>query len=330
MTFMELDSTPLQLLNNFGDTSTLSSSETKELLIRNAHGDKEARKLLMTHNAPYVYRCAQKHIVPMANMSELVQAGLEGLIEAIDNISKIEEKGIISKENVTSAFINYAKFPIQDKIREALRESEPFHLSDGQFRRIRKIRGINRRLQEETSLTASERIAAIAEEMSLPIYKVLQSFNASEIVSSLEQPLKNDEDSYNLEDTISCQDQKQPNLSSSIFLNQLFSEQADSDGTSSGFGFYEMKESDLEYTDQQNIFNSDLPEILSTGLETLTDMEKDVVSLHLGLNDNVELSFQDIGDRYGHTKQWASNLCQKALGKLKTTCPDVDAYYYTF
>lgn len=61
----------------------------------------------------------------------------------------------------------------------------------------------------------------------------------------------------------------------------------------------------------------ELKEVISRQLDKLPDMQKRVVELYFGLNGEDEHTFGEIGDMYNYTGSRASQLCHKALRRLR-------------
>lgn len=175
------------------DTSTLpklNQEQQKELLVKIANGDSSARTYFINCNLRLVLSIAQRYAHKVDNLDDIFQIGCVGLIKATDNFSV--EVGV--------RFSTYAVPMILGEIRRYLRE--------GSIRVSRGVRDVayqalqtRERLENEQVDEAS--IDMIAEEMNLPVYKVLYCLDAiTEPISLSEAVYSDEEDSLSLEDSI--------------------------------------------------------------------------------------------------------------------------------
>ena len=145
------------------DTSALpklSQEEQKKLLMQIAKGDDVARNYFINCNLRLVLSVAQRYAHRVENLDDIFQIGCVGLIKATDNFSV----------DVGVRFSTYAVPMILGEIRRYLRE--------GSIRVSRGVRDVayqalqtREKLERESVDEAS--IDMIAEEMKLPVYKVL-------------------------------------------------------------------------------------------------------------------------------------------------------------
>jgi len=175
------------------DTSALpklSQQEQNELLLKIAAGDTAARSYFINCNLRLVLSIAQRYAHKVDNLDDIFQIGCVGLIKATDNFSV----------DVGVRFSTYAVPMILGEIRRYLRE--------GSIRVSRGVRDIayqalqtREKLERESVDEAS--IDMIAEEMQLPVYKVLYCLDAiTEPVSLSEAVYSDEEDSLSLQDNI--------------------------------------------------------------------------------------------------------------------------------
>ena len=172
------------------DTSTLpklTQQQSNELLMRIADGDSSARSYFINCNLRLVLSIAQRYAYKVDNMDDIFQIGCVGLIKAVDNF----------RVDVGVRFSTYAVPMILGEIRRYLRE--------GSVRVSRGVRDIayqalqtRERLERDCVDEAS--IEMIADEMQLPVYKVLYCLDAiSDPISLSEAVYSDDEDSLSLE-----------------------------------------------------------------------------------------------------------------------------------
>lgn len=175
------------------DTSTLpklTQREQNDLLIKIAEGDEIARNYFINCNLRLVLSIAQRYAHKVDNLDDIFQIGCVGLIKATDNFSV--EVGV--------RFSTYAVPMILGEIRRYLRE--------GSIRVSRGVRDVayqalqtREKLEREGVDEAS--IDMIAEEMKLPVYKVLYCLDAITDPVSLSEAVYSDEDdSLSLQDNI--------------------------------------------------------------------------------------------------------------------------------
>lgn len=176
------------------DTSTLpklSQNESTELLEKISKGDVNARSYFINCNLRLVLSIVQRYGYRSDNPDDLFQIGCVGLIKAVDNF----------RLDVGVCFSTYAVPMIAGEIRRFLRE--------GSMRVSRGIRDVayqalqtRERLERESVDEAS--IDQIADEMKLPVYKVLYCLDAiSDPISLSEAVYSDEEDSLSLQDHIS-------------------------------------------------------------------------------------------------------------------------------
>lgn len=175
------------------DTSALpklSQHEQNELLAKIAQGDNVARNYFINCNLRLVLSIAQRYAHKVDNLDDIFQIGCVGLIKATDNFSI----------DVGVRFSTYAVPMILGEIRRYLRE--------GSIRVSRGVRDVayqalqtRERLESESVDEAS--IDMIAQEMNLPVYKVLYCLDAiTDPISLSEAVYSDEEDSLSLQDNI--------------------------------------------------------------------------------------------------------------------------------
>lgn len=175
------------------DTSALpklSQNEQNELLVKIAQGDEAARNYFINCNLRLVLSIAQRYAHKVDNLDDIFQIGCVGLIKATDNFSV--EVGV--------RFSTYAVPMILGEIRRYLREGS-IRVSRGVRDVAYKALQTRERLERESVDEAS--IDLVAEEMNLPVYKVLYCLDAiTEPISLSEAVYSDEEDSLSLQDSI--------------------------------------------------------------------------------------------------------------------------------
>lgn len=148
-------------IKEISDIELLSVEEEKELALKIASGDENAKKIFIERNLKLVVSVAKKYSNKGLDMLDLIQEGNLGLITAVN------------KFDVTKnfRFSTYATWWIKQSILRALSEKTrniriPVHLNDNLLK-IKKISGIL-----ESKLNRKPTISEIAEEMKMSKSKI--------------------------------------------------------------------------------------------------------------------------------------------------------------
>jgi len=72
-------------------------------------------------------------------------------------------------------------------------------------------------------------------------------------------------------------------------------------------------------TDQELEYRESLRKEIERSLSTLTERQRDVIKLYFGLTDSHSMSLEDIGDKFGLTRERVRQIKDKAINKLRTT-----------
>lgn len=92
----------------------LSAAEEKQELEKLAHGDKDARRLLIEHNLRLVAHIAKKYSAPGCDADDLISIGAIGLIKAVDTY----------KAGVGSQLSTYAARCVENEVLMCLRATK--------------------------------------------------------------------------------------------------------------------------------------------------------------------------------------------------------------
>ena len=171
-------------LKEIGRYPLLNAQEEKELGILMKNGDVEAKKKLINCNLRLVISIAKHYTNRNIPLSDLIQEGNLGLMKAVDKFDV--DKGF--------KFSTYATWWIRQGIARSIADQSrtiriPVHMYES----------INKMLRVETML--SEKYGSdvtnqqIADEMGIPVEKVLDLKRVSEVPVSLYTPLGEEEDS---------------------------------------------------------------------------------------------------------------------------------------
>ena len=175
---------------NTANIKVLSNEEMISLFKEMHNGDVYAKDELINGNLKLVLSILKKYQNRCDNMDDLFQIGCIGLIKAIDNFDLSHEV----------KFSTYAVPMIIGEIKRYLRE--------GSLRVSRGIRDIayqalQAREQMESTSNTEVTVEQVAEQLSLPLFKVLYCLDAiSEPVSINEAVYTDEEDALDMEDCI--------------------------------------------------------------------------------------------------------------------------------
>lgn len=79
-----------------------------------------------------------------------------------------------------------------------------------------------------------------------------------------------------------------------------------------------MENPNSMYADRRITYSDSLKTEIDRSLKTLTDRQRDVLVLYYGINDCSPASLEDIGERFGLTRERVRQIKDKAIGKLRT------------
>ena len=81
----------------------------------------------------------------------------------------------------------------------------------------------------------------------------------------------------------------------------------------------DVLEDELEVTPDNTLISDSLCIEVQRALSTLTSRESDVVSYYFGLNGSHALTLEEIGDKFGLTRERVRQIKEKAIRRLKHT-----------
>jgi len=261
-----LDDPVRMYLKEIGQIPLLTVEEEQELAKRVVEGDLEAKKLLTEANLRLVVSIAKKYSGRGLHILDLIQEGNTGLIRAVDKFD-------YTKGN---KFSTYATWWIRQAITRAIADQArtirvPVHMVEV----INKATRCNRKLVQE--LGREPTLEEIADELNLPIEKIIEANRTAADTLSLDTPVGDEEDT-----TIGSfvEDDNTP---------------GPADATS----------------------NALLAEALSEILNTLTDREADVLRLRFGMYDGKTHTLEEVGQIFGVTRERIRQIENKAIRKLR-------------
>ena len=253
-------------LREIGRIPLLSFDEELDLAKRVLDGDEEAKQKLAESNLRLVVSIAKKYVGRGMLFLDLIQEGNMGLIKAVEKFDY--EKGY--------KFSTYATWWIRQAITRAIADQArtiriPVHMVETINKLIRTSRHLLQILGREP--TPDE----IAEELEIPVEKVMEIQKIAQEPVSLETPIGEEDDSH-LGDFIPDDESPAPHDSAAYTL---------------------------------------LKEQLEEVMSTLTPREAKVLKLRFGLEDGKARTLEEVGREFQVTRERIRQIEAKALRKLR-------------
>ena len=263
---INIDDPVRMYLREIGKIPLLSFDEELELAKRVIDGDEEAKQKLAESNLRLVVSIAKKYVGRGMLFLDLIQEGNMGLIKAVEKFDYT--KGY--------KFSTYATWWIRQAITRAIADQArtiriPVHMVETINKLIRTSRHLLQQLGREP--TPEE----IAEEMEIPVEKVMEIQKIAQDPVSLETPIGEEDDSH-LGDFIQDEDSPAPQDSAAYTL---------------------------------------LKEQLEEVMNTLTPREAKVLKLRFGLEDGRARTLEEVGREFQVTRERIRQIEAKALRKLR-------------
>ena len=249
---INIDDPVRMYLREIGKIPLLSFDEELELAKRVINGDEEAKQKLAESNLRLVVSIAKKYVGRGMLFLDLIQEGNMGLIKAVEKFDYT--KGY--------KFSTYATWWIRQAITRAIADQArtiriPVHMVETINKLIRTSRHLLQQLGREP--TPEE----IAQEMEIPVEKVMEIQKIAQDPVSLETPIGEEDDSH-LGDFIQDEDSPAPQDAAAYTL---------------------------------------LKEQLEEVMNTLTPREAKVLKLRFGLEDGRARTLEEVGREFQVTRE---------------------------
>ena len=253
-------------LREIGRIPLLTYDQELELAKRILDGDETAKQELAESNLRLVVSIAKKYVGRGMLFLDLIQEGNMGLIKAVEKFDYT--KGF--------KFSTYATWWIRQAITRAIADQArtiriPVHMVETINKLIRTSRHLLQQLGREP--TPEE----IAEEMEIPVEKVMEIQKIAQDPVSLETPIGEEDDSH-LGDFIQDEDSPAPHDAAAYTL-----------------------------------LKAQLEDVMGT----LTPREAKVLKLRFGLEDGKARTLEEVGREFDVTRERIRQIEAKALRKLR-------------
>ena len=263
---VSIDDPVRMYLREIGKIPLLTYDEELDLAKKILTGDEEAKQKLAESNLRLVVSIAKKYVGRGMLFLDLIQEGNMGLIKAVEKFDYT--KGY--------KFSTYATWWIRQAITRAIADQArtiriPVHMVETINKLIRTSRHL---LQKNGREPTPEEIA---EEMEIPVEKVMEIQKIAQDPVSLETPIGEEDDSH-LGDFIQDDDSPAPQDSAAYTM---------------------------------------LKEQLNDVMGTLTSREAKVLRLRFGLEDGKARTLEEVGKEFNVTRERIRQIEAKALRKLR-------------
>ncbi|MDN6279600.1 MAG: sigma-70 family RNA polymerase sigma factor [Psychroflexus sp.] len=255
-------------LQEIGKVDLITAEEEVELAQRIKAGDDLALEKLTKANLRFVVSVSKQYQNQGLTLPDLINEGNLGLIKAAKRFD--ETRGF--------KFISYAVWWIRQSILSALAEqSRVVRLPLNKIGSINKINKTFAFLEQQHERPPSP--SEIAKELDMTESDVKESLKNSGRHISLDEPLKEGEDS-NLYNVLNLGDSPNPD---------------------------------------KELIQESLQAEIERSLETLTQREADVIRLFFGLGNQQPMTLEEIGQTFGLTRERVRQIKEKGVRRLRHT-----------
>jgi RNA polymerase primary sigma factor len=252
-------------LQEIGREELITVEEEVELAQRIRKGDRRALEKLTRANLRFVVSVAKQYQNQGLSLPDLINEGNLGLIKAAEKFD--ETRGF--------KFISYAVWWIRQSILQALAEQARIvRLPLNQVGSLNKITKAFSKFEQENERRPSAE--ELADQLDLPVDKVVDSLKVSGRHISVDAPFVDGEDNSLLD----------------VLVND-----------------------DSPMADN-TLVNESLSREIDRALSTLTDREKEIIQMFFGIGMQ-EMTLEEIGDRFGLTRERVRQIKEKAIRRLK-------------
>ena len=249
-----------------GREELITVEEEVELAQRIRKGDRRALEKLTRANLRFVVSVAKQYQNQGLSLPDLINEGNLGLIKAAEKFD--ETRGF--------KFISYAVWWIRQSILQALAEQARIvRLPLNQVGSLNKISKAFSKFEQENERRPSAE--ELADQLDLPVDKVVDSLKVSGRHISVDAPFVDGEDNSLLDVLV--------NDDSPMADNSLVNES----------------------------LSCEINRALST---TLTEREQQIIEMFFGIGQQ-EMTLEEIGDRFGLTRERVRQIKEKAIRRLK-------------
>ena len=263
---MSMDDPVKVYLKDIGKIPLLSTDEETELAQKMMEGNEQAKQRLSEANLRLVVSIAKRYVGRGMHLLDLIQEGNLGLMKAVDKFDYT--KGF--------KFSTYATWWIRQAITRAIADQArtiriPVHMVET----INKVVKVSRQLLQDLGREPSPE--EIANQMGIPVERVVEIQKIAQDPVSLETPIGEEEDS---------------NLGT-------FIEDENAASPSDVVAFSMLKQQ------------------LISILDTLTPREEKVLRLRYGIDDGRTRTLEEVGKEFNVTRERIRQIEAKALRKLR-------------
>ena len=253
-------------LQEIGREELITVEEEVELAQRIRKGDRRALEKLTRANLRFVVSVAKQYQNQGLSLPDLINEGNLGLIKAAEKFD--ETRGF--------KFISYAVWWIRQSILQALAEQARIvRLPLNQVGSLNKITKAFSKFEQENERRPSAE--ELADQLDLPVDKVVDSLKVSGRHISVDAPFVDGEDNSLLDVLVNDDSPMADNL----------------------------------------LVNESLSREIDRALTTLlTEREKEIIQMFFGIGMQ-EMTLEEIGDRFGLTRERVRQIKEKAIRRLK-------------